>query len=101
MQRKCGTCHVQIPLLNFLCSLLLSQGYGEKHTGKIDIIIQQLLELRLRLEVNQLKEMIFFFFLLYCTMYYRYKGMHTHTQAVIFFLDLKGFQEEQLGHVYY
>lgn len=26
---------------------------------------------------------------------------HADTHAVIFFSDLKGFQEEQLGHVYY
>lgn len=64
--------------------------------GKLDIIIQQFLELRLRLQANQLKEM--FPTVLHNVVQIQ---MHAHTQAVIFFPDLKGFQEEQLGHVYY
>lgn len=93
MRGKCRICHVQIPLLHFLCSSRLSQRY----TGEVDIIILLLLELTLRLELNQLKEMVFY----HTTQCITNRKACTHAQTVIFFPDLKGFQAEQLRHVYY
>lgn len=50
----------KVPCENITSQLPLPQSQLQRkaHTGKVDIIIQQFLEPRLRLEVNQLKEMI-------------------------------------------